>query len=278
MSIQWFPGHMTKAFREIKKTLSQVDMVIEIRDARVVLASENPLIAEIVGMKPRLIILSKSDLADPIVTQEWIEQLRNETTKVVALDFLHDNLNIVTEKAKELMSAKIERQIRRGIKPRAIRAMIVGIPNVGKSTLINRLNKKKIVKVADRPGVTKALRWIKINKELDLLDTPGVLWPKFEDPLSGKLLAVTGAINDKILDLEILCNFAYDFIMSNYPNILTQRYGPLPIDSEQGLLAIGKVRHFLIRDGIIDLERVRIVFLDEMRGQYGKGISWQKPV
>lgn len=277
MSIQWFPGHMTKAFREINKALNQVDMIIEIRDARIVQASENPEIKQLANNKPRLILLSKRDMADPIVTKQWIEKLTNDTTMVVALDFLEDNLNVVTGKSQELMKEKIDRQIRRGIRPRAIRAMILGIPNVGKSTLINRLSKRKIVKVADKPGVTRALTWIKVNDKLDLLDTPGVLWPKFDDQLVGKLLAVTGAINDKILDLEELCKFAYNYLSKEYPEVLFKRYGKLPDGADEAIKEIGKKRKFLLKDAEIDLERTRIIFIDELRGKYGKGVSWQKP-
>lgn len=277
MSIQWFPGHMTKAFREINKALNQVDMIIEIRDARIVQASENPEIKQLANNKPRLILLSKRDMADPIVTKQWIEKLTNDTTMVVALDFLEDNLNVVTGKSQELMKEKIDRQIRRGIRPRAIRAMILGIPNVGKSTLINRLSKRKIVKVADKPGVTRALTWIKVNDKLDLLDTPGVLWPKFDDQLVGKLLAVTGAINDKILDLEELCKFAYNYLSKEYPEVLFKRYGKLPDGADEAIKEIGKKRKFLLKDAEIDLERTRTIFIDELRGKYGKGVSWQKP-
>lgn len=275
--INWYPGHMTKAFREINKVISQVDMIIEIRDARVTKASANPEIEQLAQNKPRLILLSKRDLADPLVTKQWINKLSDDTTMVVALDFLNDNLNIVTEKAQELMKAKIDRQIRRGIKPRAIRAMILGIPNVGKSTLINRLSKKKVVKVADKPGVTRALTWIKVNNKLDLLDTPGVLWPKFEDPMCGILLAITGAINDKILDLEELSKFSFEYLRDNYPEVLEKRYGELPDDPETALLEIGEKRKFLLKNADIDIERTRIIFIDEMRGNYAKGVSWQKP-
>ena len=186
INIQWFPGHMTKAKREMQEKLKMVDFVIELRDARIPNASRNPMLDELCKQKPRLIILSKRDKAQASYTKQWIAHLSNETTKVLALDILKDSVTqMVVDASQQLMKAKIERMIRRGIRPRAMRAMVVGVPNVGKSTFINRISKKKIATTGDRPGVTKALQWSRVNKDLELLDTPGVLWPKFEDEQVG---------------------------------------------------------------------------------------------
>ena len=195
--IQWFPGHMTKAKREMQDKMKMVDLVIELRDARIPNASKNPMFEELIQQKPRLIILSKKDKADAAITKAWIQTLSNASTMVLALDIITENITPKIVKAVQtLMQAKIERMIRRGMKPRA---MVVGVPYVGKSTFINKISKKKIAVTGDRPGVTKSLQWSKINKDLELLDTPGVLWPKFEDERVGILLAITGAIRDEIL-------------------------------------------------------------------------------
>ena len=171
--IQWFPGHMTKAKREMQEKMKMVDMVIELRDARIPNASKNPMIEELCNQKPRLIILSKKDKADALETRKWITKLQKEDVKVLALDIIKENITPkVVEASQELMKAKIERMKRRGIRPRAIRAMVVGVPNVGKSTFINRISKKKIAVTGDRPGVTKSLQWSKVNANLELLDTP----------------------------------------------------------------------------------------------------------
>lgn len=276
MSINWYPGHMTKAFREMSEALKQVDMVIELRDARIVLASVNPQFEELFKQKPRLIILSKADLADKVETKKWLLLLKQEKQEVLALDFRHDDLKIIEIKCQELLQDKIARQIRKGIKPRAIRVMIVGIPNVGKSTLINRLVNKKTLKTADKPGVTRALSWVKLSGKLDLLDTPGVLWPKLDDENTAKLLAVTGAINDKTLDLTTIAAFAYDYLYHNYQTKLFARYDELPSSFQEAMLLIGQRRFFYKKEGEIDLERVVITFIDEIRSSLFQGVSWQK--
>lgn len=266
---------MTKAFREIEKALAQVDMVIELRDARAVLASVNPVIEQLIGSKPRLIILSKRDLADEEKTKSWIKALSNENQITIALDFNHDDLNIIIKSSQLLMENWLLRQKRKGINPRAIRAMVLGIPNVGKSTLINRLAKRKIVKVADKPGITRALQWVKVTKDLELLDTPGVLWPKLDDQENAMILAITGAINNDILDFELVAKSAYNFLFRNYCNKLFDRYGELPEDFYQAIEEIAKRRYFYTKGQESDKKRAIDTFVKEIRSDLFKGVSWQ---
>lgn len=234
------------------------------------------MIDQLIGQKPRLIILSKRDLADPAITKEWLQVLNQNNVRAIAMDFNHDNLKMITLECQMLMKEKIDRQIRKGINPRAIRAMVCGIPNVGKSTLINRIAKRKIAKVADMPGVTKALQWVKIDNQLELLDTPGVLWPKFEDPQTALMLAITGAINDKVLDLEYIAKSAYDYLVQYYPELLIQRYGALPEDFSQIVQMLGQQRGLLNNNGEVDRNKVYVMLLDEMRGNNFKGVTWQR--
>ena len=265
--IQWFPGHMTKAKREMQEKMKMVDMVIELRDARIPNASKNPMIEELCNQKPRLIILSKKDKADALETRKWITKLQKEDVKVLALDIIKENITPkVVEASQELMKAKIERMKRRGIRPRAIRAMVVGVPNVGKSTFINRISKKKIAVTGDRPGVTKSLQWSKVNANLELLDTPGVLWPKFEDEKVGVLLAVSGAIRDEILPLEEVAAWAMRFLMQHKPELLEKRYAiELDEDPYSNFTKIAEKRGFLKNGKEIDFKRTIETFLREIR-------------
>lgn len=276
--IQWFPGHMTKAKRQMEEHLKLVDMVIELRDARIPNASKNPLIEQLTKQKPRLILLTKRDKAQPEATRRWVEYLQNEQVKVLALDLLKDPLEKrITSAAKELMKDKLERMKRRGIRPRAIRAMVVGIPNVGKSTLINSLAHRRAAVTGDRPGVTKALQWVKIGKELELLDTPGVLWPKFEDAKVGMLLAVSGAIRDDILPLEEIAYWAMGWLQEQYPQVVRERYGvELQENPYDTLLAIADKRGY--KNGTaIDEKRLIIAFLREIRDGKLAAITWELP-
>lgn len=194
-TIQWFPGHMAKARRQMEENLKKVDFIIEIRDARIPESSTNPLLTSVGQNKPRLILLSKTDKADPATTQAWIDRLADQNTRVLALDLIHENYRAaLVREAKILCAPLIEKQKRRGMRPRALRAMVAGIPNVGKSTFINTLAKRKAAKTGDRPGVTKSLQWISLDRDLELLDTPGVLWPKFEQPQVGLNLALLGSV------------------------------------------------------------------------------------
>lgn len=276
--IQWFPGHMTKAKREMQEKLNMVDMVIELRDARIPSASKNPMIEELCQNKPRLIVLSKKDKADAAATKLWCSALQNETTRVVALDILKENIIPgIVEESRLLMQAKIERMKRRGIRPRAIRAMVVGVPNVGKSTFINRISKKKVAVTGDRPGVTRALQWSKVNQNLELLDTPGVLWPKFEDETVGVLLAITGAIRDEILPLEEIAAWAMRYLIANKKEALQQRYEIAVCEDPYIMLErIAEKRGFM-RKGEIDEKRTIEAFLRELRDDKLGRITWEMP-
>ena len=276
--IQWFPGHMTKAKREMQEKLNMVDMVIELRDARIPSASKNPMIEELCQNKPRLIVLSKKDKADAAATKLWCSALQNETTRVVALDILKENIIPgIVEESRLLMQAKIERMKRRGIRPRAIRAMVVGVPNVGKSTFINRISKKKVAVTGDRPGVTRALQWSKVNQNLELLDTPGVLWSKFEDETVGVLLAITGAIRDEILPLEEIAAWAMRYLIANKKEALQQRYEIAVCEDPYIMLErIAEKRGFM-RKGEMDEKRTIEAFLRELRDDKLGRITWEMP-
>ncbi|WP_373128943.1 ribosome biogenesis GTPase YlqF [Dielma fastidiosa] len=277
LNINWFPGHMTKAKREMQEKLKMVDMVIECRDARIPYSSKNPLLEEIIQQKPRLILLTKIDKADPVRTKEWIECLSNDTTQVLAVNVLKDNVvSLITTASQECMKAMIERQKRRGINPRAIRAMVVGIPNVGKSTLINRIANKKAVQAADRPGVTRSLTWVKVTKGLELLDTPGVLWPKFEDEHVGMCLAVTGAIRDEILPLEEVCAYAMRHLIQYYPQQLKERFDVEIVDDPYVMIErIAVRRGFIKANNQLDMDRAIQRFLRDIRDDFVGRITWE---
>ena len=280
MTIQWFPGHMTKAKREMQENLKLVDLVIELRDCRIPLSSKNPMLDEIIQTKPRLIVLSKKDKGEAEITQQWIEKLKDDTTLVIAADLLHDSfVPKLTQACKEVMKEKIERMIRRGIRPRAIRAMVVGVPNVGKSTMINRLAGKKIAQTADRPGVTRSLQWVKLNKDVELLDTPGVLWPTFEDPTVGFHLALTGAIRDEILPKEEVVVYALKWLSANEPQRLKERYAleNLAADPYALLTQIAVARKHLNKQGEADLTRTIDMVINEIRNDKLGPISWERP-
>ncbi|MBR3840776.1 MAG: ribosome biogenesis GTPase YlqF [Erysipelotrichales bacterium] len=276
--IQWFPGHMTKAKREIEEKIKMVDMVIELRDARIPASSANPLLHQITNNKPRLIILTKEDKADAKMTSKWISELSSDNTLVISADLTKGApMQQILAKSKELLKAKFEREARKGIRPRAIRAMIIGIPNVGKSTLINRMAKRKATITGDRPGVTKATQWIKVNNDFELLDTPGVLWPKFEDEQIALRLAVTGAIRDQILPIEEVVHYALSYIHEFYPELIMSRYGVESIENtEDMLLAIGDKRKMLKSGGEVDIVRVREMLLREVRDNDLGPMTWER--
>ncbi|TAA70411.1 ribosome biogenesis GTPase YlqF [Planococcus salinarum] len=271
MTIQWFPGHMAKARREVTEKLKLVDIIFELVDARLPLSSRNPMIDQVIQHKPRLIILNKMDMADETETKKWIRYFEEQGTRAVAINSLEGRgLQLVTKVSKEILAEKWNRMIAKGIKPRAIRAMIVGIPNVGKSTLINRLSKKSLAKTGNMPGVTKAQQWIKVGKEIELLDTPGILWPKFEDPETGFKLAVTGAIKDSVIQMEELAIYALKFLEQRYPDRLKERYGIDHVDEEivNTFDHIAKKRRFVSHEGEADYEMTAEAIIRDIRNQY----------
>ncbi len=271
MTIQWFPGHMAKARREVTEKLKLVDIVFELIDARLPLSSRNPMIDEVIHQKPRLLILNKMDLADETETARWIRYFETRGMRAVAINsFEGKGLQTVIKAAKEILEPKLERMRSRGIRPGAMRAMIVGIPNVGKSTLINRLAKKNIAKTGNTPGVTKAQQWIKYEKELELLDTPGILWPKFEDKEVGFKLALTGAIKDTIVNMEDLAVYGLRFLEANYPDRLTDRYGLTVVGDEILPIfeQIGSLRKVYTVGGEVDYDKVAELIVRDIRNEY----------
>lgn len=276
--IQWFPGHMTKAARQMEENLKKVDSVIEIRDARIPDSSRNPMLDGIIHTKPRLIILSKKDKADPKLTKEWITYLEKDNVRVIALDLVHENYKAaIVQASKTLCASFIEKQKRRGIKPRALRAMVCGIPNVGKSTMINTLAKRKAAKTADKPGVTKSLQWIKLDKDLELLDTPGVLWPKFDDQQIGLKLALLGSIRDEVVTMDELAMFAVEWLMENNPSSLIETYGIKIQDTPWHTLEQVAIKRGYLQKGQIDENRLMNSFVKDMRENKCGLITWEKP-
>ena len=276
--IQWFPGHMTKAARQMEENLKKVDFVIEIRDARIPDSSRNPMLDGIIHTKPRLIILSKKDKADPKLTKEWITYLEKDNVRVIALDLVHENYKAaIVQASKTLCASFIEKQKRRGIKPRALRAMVCGIPNVGKSTMINTLAKRKAAKTADKLGVTKSLQWIKLDKDLELLDTPGVLWPKFDDQQIGLKLALLGSIRDEVVTMDELAMFAVEWLMENNPSSLIETYGIEIQDTPWHTLEQVAIKRGYLQKGQIDENRLMNSFVKDMRENKCGLITWEKP-
>lgn len=271
MTIQWFPGHMAKARRQVTEQLKLVDIIFELVDARLPLSSRNPMIDEVINQKPRLIILNKMDMADENETRRWVQYFDERGMKAVALNsFEGKGLAAATKAAQEILKEKWDRMKSKGMKPRAMRAMIVGIPNVGKSTLINRLAKKNIAKTGNTPGVTKAQQWIKVGKEIELLDTPGILWPKFEDQQIGYKLAVTGAIKDSITNMEDLAVYALRFLEERYPERLQERYGIEHVDEDLVVTfnAIGQKRRVFGQGGEIDYDQVSLLIIRDLRSEH----------
>lgn len=222
--IQWFPGHMAKALRQVKENLKSVDIVLELVDGRLPESSRNPQLAEVLQDKPSIIVLTKMDLADPAETKRWINYYESMGQPAIAVNSNSGNLKIIEKKIKEILADKLQSRKEKGIQNQKLRAMCIGIPNVGKSTLLNHLVKKNVAQTGNRPGVTKAQQWLKAGKDLQLLDTPGILWPKFEDPLVGKKLALTGAIKDTLYAKDDVALYAVEHFIHTNPDALAQRY------------------------------------------------------
>mgnify|MGYP000413418085 CR=1 FL=1 len=277
MQFQWYPGHMTKAKRQMQEDIKLIDLVIELVDARIPLSSRNPDIDELGKNKARLIIMNKSDLSDENQNKEWAAYFKKMGYYVVGLDArTKTGMKTVTNVVMEACKEKIERDRRRGILNRPVRAMVVGIPNVGKSTFINSYAGKACAKTGNKPGVTKGKQWIRLNKDVELLDTPGILWPKFDDQSVGMNLAYTGAVKDDILDVETLGCHLMAYLGEHYPDALKAAYklSALPErEAEENdiaygyrlLEAAGKKRGFLISGGEVDTERMAKILLDEFR-------------
>lgn len=266
MVVQWFPGHMSKALRQMKEKMHLIEVVFELVDARLPVSSSNPYVSEIIKDKPRVVLLNKMDKANPSKTKEWIAHFESLGMKAVPVNSLNgDGFNKIIPAAKEVLADKLEKDKAKGLKERAIRALIVGIPNVGKSTLINKLAKRKATAIGDRPGVTKVQQWIKVGKELELLDTPGVLWNKFEDQEVGLRLALTGAIKDEILPIDDVVIYGLKFFIEHHPNRLIERYKIESEDPIEILDHIGKIRGAR-RGGETDYDRVFNIFLNDLRG------------
>ena len=282
MNIQWYPGHMAKAKRKITEELKLVDIVIELLDARIPMSSRNPEVDEIVGNKKRIIVLNKSDLADPSINAKWLEYFNQENTRAILVNSLKGNgLKNVLSASKQLMKEKLDRLKSKGLLVKTTRALIIGIPNVGKSTFINRIAGRSAAQTGDRPGVTKSKQWIKVSNELELLDTPGILWPKFEDKRAGMYLAFTGAIKDEILDVNELAQNLLQVLAEKFPEKLKNRYKlediPEGIASEELLERIGRKRGCIIAGGEVDLLRASTMLLDEFRGGKIGAISLETP-
>ena len=270
-TIQWFPGHMTKARRKIQASLKLVDAVAEIIDARIPVSSRNPELHKIIENKPRIILMNKCDMADPSQTARWVSYYQKEGVLAIPVDCKSGRgLNQFIPKVRELLKDRIIQWEQKGMVNRTIRVMIVGIPNVGKSSFINRMAKQNRAKVEDRPGVTRGNQWFTIGKAFDLLDTPGVLWPKFDDPNVGEKLAFTGAVKDQIVDTEQLASRLLEVMRDEYSAMLAARYklekyDLRPLQGYELLELIGRKRGMLASGGEIDTERASIMVLDEFR-------------
>ena len=280
MYIQWYPGHMTKTRRQIEADLKLVDAVCEIVDARIPMSSRNPDIDAICGNKPRIVILNRMDLADPEATKRWMAWFRSKGIAAVATDCkTRRGISDFQPAVRSVLKEKLERNAARGMN-KPLRVMIVGIPNVGKSTLINQISGRKGAKAENRPGVTRGKQWVTVDNGLLLLDTPGILWPKFEDPEVGMMLAYTGAVKEDIMDIEELSCRLMTLLATRYPKVLTERYGieiPEEINGYDLLQITGKKRGFLMARGEINTERMARVLLDDYRaGKLGK-LTFEMP-
>lgn len=279
--VQWFPGHMAKTRRLIKESLSLVDGVTEIIDARIPYSSSNPELEELINNKPRIVLLNKCDLADKNTTNQWVEYYKKKGVRAIPVDCrTGKGLNNYIAAVREVLKDVIKKNEDRGMPGKALRIMVVGIPNTGKSSFINRMAKSAKAKVADKAGVTRNNQWFAIGNGIELLDTPGVLWPKFDDQKVGDRLAFIGSVKDEILDTETLAVRLLEVMTADYPERLTERYKIADFSDKEAwevLEMIGKKRGMMIRGGEIDTERVSVMLLDEYRGGKLGTISLERP-
>ncbi len=278
-TIQWFPGHMAKTKRKIKEILPLIDAVAEVVDARIPISSRNPDLEDIIENKPHIILLNKCDMADNRITKEWIDYYKKNGITAIALDCKSGKgIGQFKDTVKNALAYKLEAYAEKGMVGKPLRVMVVGIPNVGKSSFINKIAGKTRAKAENRPGVTRGNQWFTIDRQLELLDTPGVLWPKFEDETVGEHLAFTGAVKDNVIDTELLAVRLIEILSENYPERLTDRFGTLDFnqDSYELLCQIGKKRGMVIRGGETDTERAANMILEEYRNQKLGNISLER--
>ena len=281
-AINWFPGHMAKARRQIQENIKLIDIVVELVDSRAPRASKNPMIDEITKNKPRLIVMTKKDLSDERVTKKWLEYYQSLGYHAICVNLKNFNeYQLIIKICKEILKEKLEKEASRGIRPRAMRAMVLGIPNVGKSTFINRLAKRKATITGNRPGVTKAQQIIRVDKDFELFDTPGVLWPKFEDLDTARAIALIGSIKQQILPLDELFIYAIEFLAINYPGKLEERFNiSVDLDSdwvEKVYEDIAKNRKIKAVRGYTDYDRVTEVFFNELNDASLGKVTWEFP-
>lgn len=275
MNIQWYPGHMTKAKRMMEENIKLVDVIIELIDARVPSSSRNPELMKLASHMPRIVVMNKIDLADDSLSSAWSNRLKSEGALVVMVNARDGKgMNLILQAAKEACKEKIERNRARGLINKPIRGMVVGIPNVGKSTFINKIAGRSSAKTGNKPGVTKGKQWIKLNKEFELLDTPGLLWPKFEDQQVGINLALIGSIKEDILDTRELAFESLSFLKTYYPNELYKKYPIEQLETKEAPVLLEEItlmRNLLKTGGEPDIERMAVLLLEEFRnGKFGK--------
>lgn len=282
-AIQWFPGHMAKTRRMIEANVKLVDLVVEITDARIPQSSRNPELPKWIGRKKRLIILNKCDAADPKITDRWLSWYREQGVPAIAVDAKSGRgMEKFLPTVREVLAEEIQRRDQRGMAGRPLRMMVVGIPNVGKSSFINRAANQRRARVEDRPGVTVGKQWVTVARDVELLDTPGVLWPKFEDPAVGERLAFTGAVKDQVVDVELLAIRLLAWLHEEYPQLLLERYKLTPADTQDRedyelLELVGRKRGMLVSGGEIDTLRAATMVLDEYRGGKLGKLSLEAP-
>ena len=275
-NINWFPGHMTKAIREIEARIHQVDCIIELRDARAVESSHNPLIDELRGNRPYLIVLTKKDKADSQITEQWLQFFTQQNQIAISVNLMKDNITAKVEKeVLLLMKEKHEKQLSRGIRPRAVRALVFGIPNVGKSTFINRMQQKGSLQTGNQPGVTRSLKNIKISSQLELVDSPGLLWPKFENQMTGFHLALTNSIAERVLPLDDIIHYAYRNL-AEFPAF--RAYYSFNFQNEKEFIQhFAQKRGYYLSKEQYDYELAKKMFLKEVQDGKIMRYSWEKP-